>query len=71
MLTTLEEADGETGNAVLMLPLDLLDRLGWKTGDMLSLSEDAGGGLTLRRGYGEDNATGILPLPSRKLESIN
>lgn len=66
ILTTLEEADGETGNAVLMLPLDLLDRLGWKTGDTLSVSEDAGGGLTLRHRYCEDNATGILPLPLKK-----
>ncbi|MGF6920981.1 hypothetical protein [Paraburkholderia sp. 40] len=49
ILTTLEEAEGENRNAVLLLPLDLLDRLGWKTGDTLSLSEDSGGGFTLRR----------------------
>lgn len=64
ILTTLEEA--ETGNAVLMLPLDLLDRLGWKTGDTVSVIEDGGGGLTLRRGYCEENATGMLPLPFKK-----
>jgi hypothetical protein len=47
--TILEEAEGEVGDAVVALPSDLPDRLGWKTGDTLSISEDSQGGLTLRR----------------------
>ena len=46
---SLEDAEGKAGNAVVMLPLDLLHRLGWKNGDTLSLSEDSQGGLTVRR----------------------
>lgn len=47
--TILEETEDQTVKVVVMLPSDLLHRLGWKTGDTLSLSEDSKGGLTLRR----------------------
>ncbi|WP_202586999.1 hypothetical protein [Burkholderia sp. KCJ3K979] len=45
----LEDADDDTGDAILELPLQCLDRLGWEIGDTLSISQDAQGRLILRR----------------------
>jgi hypothetical protein len=47
--TILESTEDQTAKAVVMLPLDLLHQLGWKTGDRLSISKDSPGGLTVRR----------------------
>jgi hypothetical protein len=45
----LEDAGDETGDAFVALPPALLDRLGWKIGDTLSINEDSRGSLRLRR----------------------
>ena len=44
-----EAGDGDTGNLLVELPSVLVSRLGWKTGDKLSMCEDSQGRLTLRR----------------------
>lgn len=46
--TILEQTEDQTGKAVVMFPLNLLHRLGWKTGDTHSICEDSQVGLAVR-----------------------
>ncbi|SIT46536.1 conserved hypothetical protein [Paraburkholderia ribeironis] len=45
----LRDAGDNTGSLLVELPSVLVTRLGWKTGNRLSIDEDPQGGLILRR----------------------
>jgi hypothetical protein len=49
LCVALQKTDDGTGNLIVELPSELVDRQGWAIGDTLSIAEDPRGGLTLRR----------------------
>lgn len=47
--TTMCDAEDGTGDGILPLPHELFEQLGWKEGDMLSITQTESGELILRR----------------------